>query len=252
MKSQLTPPRPVTGEPSRDQTEAIWGVLAAVLGWAPGGAGTAPEALEQLGRELGLAPPAHPHTVGVEALKPDALARALRLLSAGSGTLRRFTLACALEAALASGTLTLAQHLVLRTVAEGLGLRVTALAVRFRDRTGAELPPLWDPGDPADWAGRDQGGPGPHGVWDDAQPEPRPGPRSFPAEEEGRIARIKALALLGLEEGASPEDIRRAFHRISKVHHPDHYLSLGVEAGRDATETFRRIKAAHDFLLAAP
>jgi DnaJ like chaperone protein len=70
--------------------------------------------------------------------------------------------------------------------------------------------------------------------------------------DELRIARIKALALLGLDEGATEEAIRQAFRRVSKIHHPDHFQTLGEEATLEATRTFLRIKEAHDFLLRPP
>lgn len=247
MKSQLTPPLPSAGEPTRAQVAAIWQVLAGVMAWAPEGHGSFPENRDAWRRQRALtdllgAPPDGPLPGTAE-----DLARALESLRTGPPTVRRLTLHVALEAALLPGTLALTQNLVLRTVCEGLGLGVPALVTLFRDRTGAQLPSLWDPSRPQAWAGRERGGPGPRGVWDDAQPQVQPPtPR---AEGDERIARIKALALLGLDEGASREDIRKAFHRISKVHHPDHYLAQGAEAGREATEIFRRIKAAHDFLL---
>lgn len=59
------------------------------------------------------------------------------------------------------------------------------------------------------------------------------------------------MALLGLDEGAPKEEIRRAFLRISKVHHPDHYAAHGAEAAHEAELVFRRIKEAYDFLMKA-
>jgi DnaJ like chaperone protein len=60
--------------------------------------------------------------------------------------------------------------------------------------------------------------------------------------------RVHALATLGLEEGASSEEIVRAYRRLVKVHHPDRFESLGAEAVRAATQTFQRIQAAYEFL----
>jgi curved DNA-binding protein CbpA len=48
------------------------------------------------------------------------------------------------------------------------------------------------------------------------------------------------LQLLGLEVGASPQAIKRAYWRLAKTHHPD----LGGDA-----EAFRRIDAAYRLLM---
>ena len=50
----------------------------------------------------------------------------------------------------------------------------------------------------------------------------------------------EALRLLGLEPGASPQTIKRAFRRLAKAHHPD----LGGDA-----EAFHRLDAAYRLLL---
>jgi hypothetical protein len=52
--------------------------------------------------------------------------------------------------------------------------------------------------------------------------------------------RSQALALLGLEPGASPAAIKRAYRRLAKAHHPD----LGGDA-----EAFRRLDDAYRSLL---
>lgn len=51
----------------------------------------------------------------------------------------------------------------------------------------------------------------------------------------------QALALLGLEEGASPQAIKRAYRRLAKTHHPD----LGGDP-----QAFHRLEAAYRLLLA--
>ncbi len=52
--------------------------------------------------------------------------------------------------------------------------------------------------------------------------------------------RHEALRLLGLENGASPQAIKRAYWRLAKTHHPD----LGGDA-----EAFRRLDAAYRLLV---
>lgn len=181
----------------------------------------------------------------------DALEAALHILKTGDAALREWTLKAALDLALGSGTLPLAQNLALRMVAETLGLPTTRLPALFRSRTGAELPELWDPSDPGAWKVRDARRQQAHSGtdWDDAGPYPSPPGPKQPGPDNPRIARIKALALLGLEEGVPQEEIKKAYRRISQVHHPDHYAGLGPEAMDEATRSFQRIKAAYDFLM---
>ena len=59
--------------------------------------------------------------------------------------------------------------------------------------------------------------------------------------ERTRDSREEALAVLGLERGASRDAVKAAHRRLVKRHHPD----LGGEA-----EAFRRIDAAYRLLIA--
>ena len=63
--------------------------------------------------------------------------------------------------------------------------------------------------------------------------------------------RLHDLGLLGLDEGATKEEIRKAYVRLVKIHHPDKYQILGEEAMREAGESFSRIKAAYERLTNA-
>ena len=68
----------------------------------------------------------------------------------------------------------------------------------------------------------------------------RQGSRPEPAVP-GPDTHRHALALLGLEAGATPPAIKRAYRRLAKAHHPD----LGGDA-----EAFRRLEAAYRLLIA--
>ncbi|HEX9082026.1 MAG TPA: J domain-containing protein [Holophagaceae bacterium] len=176
-----------------------------------------------------------------------AFSRALVHLRSASRSVRVLALQGALDMALGRGTLPLAQNLALRTVVDALDLEPDDLERLFQARTGVPLPPPWDPSLPEAWLGREGAGPG--GTWDDGGPHPEPAPAP---PRDDRIERIKALAMLGLEEGATPAEVKQAFLRISRVHHPDHYVSLGPEAAREADQAYRRIKGAFEFLLKDP
>ena len=64
--------------------------------------------------------------------------------------------------------------------------------------------------------------------------------RASSRQASPRDRRAQALALLGLESGASAAAIKRAYRRLAKAHHPD----LGGDA-----EAFRRLDAAYRSLL---
>jgi hypothetical protein len=66
------------------------------------------------------------------------------------------------------------------------------------------------------------------------------GSKHRPGGHPGGDPRREALDLLGLESGASPQAIKRAYWRLAKTHHPD----LGGDA-----EAFRRIDAAYRLLV---
>ena len=73
--------------------------------------------------------------------------------------------------------------------------------------------------------------------------------RSGPSPAPDRTA--EAFSVLGLEPGANPAQIKQAWRRLSKEHHPDRVTHLGEEFRRVAEERMRRINAAYDTLKAA-
>lgn len=253
----MTPGNPSSTEAIRGLTpvmgRALGSLLAAMTVWEPLSTHQAQDRFQAITGALGLAPFLEGSPVRVPPESGiNSLEAALRTLKTGDAPLREWALSAALDLALYSGTLPLAQNLALRMVAEAMGLPVGSLPRLFRSKTGVELPEVWDPSDPVAWRirnARRQKVPGGATDWDDAGPYPIPlGPKKTGADNP-RIARIKALALLGLEEGAPQEEIKKAYRRISQVHHPDHYAGLGPEAMTEATQSFQRIKAAYDFLL---
>jgi hypothetical protein len=67
-----------------------------------------------------------------------------------------------------------------------------------------------------------------------------PGPGAPSGTSSGAMTRGEALAVLGLKEGASAEEIRAAHRRLMQGHHPD--------KGGNA-ETAQRLNRARDVLL---
>lgn len=61
----------------------------------------------------------------------------------------------------------------------------------------------------------------------------------------GQSAARQALAALELDEDATKDDVKRAYRRLAKLHHPD------INPGdKQAAQRFHEIRAAYDFLMA--
>jgi DnaJ-domain-containing protein 1 len=65
------------------------------------------------------------------------------------------------------------------------------------------------------------------------------------------LTRERALEVLGLDERASPADVRRRHRELVKKYHPDRHSHLGEVAAREASERFRAIQAAYELLAAS-
>lgn len=223
--------------------------MAAMTRWDPMDPTTAEARFRHGAERLALreqlgAPPAIP---GLPC-DVEHFARALDDLRTAPWASRKLALQCALEVALDTEALSLPQHLAMRTAVEALAMEPGFLEQIFKERTGGFLPPPWDPSRPEAWPHGD-----PHGTSGHRSGGGSPPSMSKqPHVDDPRIARIKALAMLGLDEEATEDEIRQAFRRVSKVHHPDHFQPLGEEATQAATQAFRRIKEAYDFLLRSP
>jgi DnaJ like chaperone protein len=81
--------------------------------------------------------------------------------------------------------------------------------------------------------------------WQQGYGQSRPGPGPSPNRT------TDALATLGLERGATAEQIKQAWRKLSKEHHPDRVTHLGEEFRRVAEERMRKINAAYDTLKEA-
>ncbi|MFQ5351798.1 MAG: DnaJ family molecular chaperone, partial [Candidatus Binatia bacterium] len=71
-------------------------------------------------------------------------------------------------------------------------------------------------------------------------------------EQAAAASRIDdALAMLGLQRGASPEDIKRAWRKLSMENHPDRAAHLGEEFRKLAGERMSQINKAYEALKEA-
>ncbi len=139
--------------------------------------------------------------------------------------------------AVADGYLTVSENHILRFLADLVGLTTDQLKRVFVEVTSKPLPEPSDPSTAEWWAAREQ-----------RQNNEEANRSRAPHSSKGSGERIRALAILGLEEEASLEEIKRAYRRLAQIHHPDRFVSLGKEAVATASFTFQRIKEAYDYL----
>lgn len=57
-----------------------------------------------------------------------------------------------------------------------------------------------------------------------------------------------AYTILGVPEDASPEEIKKAYRKLVKLHHPDNFATGTESQQRMATEEFRKIQEAYESL----
>jgi len=156
-----------------------------------------------------------------------------------------------LAMAMVDGVFSIGENHVVRFLGDVMGLSRTQFRQSFREVTGREPP---DPGDlsSADW-------------WRQREEQARERRRSDEphsgaggnAGSRGRASassgtsgrRSQALAALGLEATATREEIKAAYRRLAKVHHPDRFEGLSEEVVAAAALSFRRIREAYEYLV---
>ncbi len=136
-----------------------------------------------------------------------------------------------------------AENYILRFIADLLNVDRRRLNELFIETTGREIPEPSDPSIASFWrakadARRRANGDGDEGAGQSSRARPTRDHRAR-----------NSYAVLGLEYGASLEDVKRAYRRMAQVHHPDKYASLGKEAVAAATSTFQRIQEAYQYLV---
>jgi len=64
----------------------------------------------------------------------------------------------------------------------------------------------------------------------------------------GAPDRVVCLGMLGLEPGASGDDVSTAYRRLAKLHHPDRWASADPAVQQQHAEAMMRINAAYHAL----
>jgi len=164
---------------------------------------------------------------------------ALHRLRQGSPEQQQAALTLCVGMSIVDGKLSCGEAAILRFIQECLAIPGNALATIFREATGVDLPPVGDPSQPEYFnpkasepdSGQDQGKSAP------------PPPRS-----QSKL-RSDSLLILGLGDNASAEEIRSAYLRLAKIHHPDKFAAMGPEMQQAATVIFAKIQSAFNYLM---
>ena len=148
----------------------------------------------------------------------------------------------AIGMAIADGYLLPEENHILRFLSDLLGVSRSSFNALFVEMTGKELPNPSDPSKASFWKTRDGSQ---RRKQSDSSSESTRASSPPPPDQKA----VHSYAVLGLEWGATLEDVKRAYRRLAQVHHPDRFSSLGEESVAAATSTFQRIKEAYDYLV---
>ena len=154
---------------------------------------------------------------------------------------------------LADGVLSVPEHHLLRLFTDVLGCSKSDLDAIFAELVGTATPTLGDPSAEQWWIEREARS---RGRTAQGQAGGRPKEESHSRNgsgsgkpDPGMFDRLIDLATLGLPDGATDTQVRAAYVRLAKVHHPDRFAHLGRDAVADAEDSFSRIRAAYERLV---
>ena len=148
--------------------------------------------------------------------------------------------------ALRDGMITTPELHILRLFSDILGIPEIQLNQLFRKITGEAIPFPSDLSWIEWWQQRERN----RQTNKERRAKQSTGHRDYHTVYASKIAttRNQYLAILGLEEEATADDIKKSYRKLAKIHHPDKYHRLGTQAVEIATNTFKRIHEAYEQL----
>ena len=144
----------------------------------------------------------------------------------------------ALSMAMADSVFSVGENHVIRFISDALGLTRTQYEASFQTVTG-RIPT--EPGDLSSaqwWQERDR-------IRDEQKEQDRQNTATSSIDRQ----QAESLKMLFLEPTATMKEIKSAFRRLAKTHHPDRFEGLGNDVVETASISFRRIREAYEYLI---
>jgi len=148
-------------------------------------------------------------------------------------------LSLAIGVSIADNRLAISENHVLRFLADVMNYSPVKFNALYKNMTGSSFP---DPGDPSSiqwWKSKST----------NKNKQYRESNKSESKKNKTFISKVEAHVILGVQQNASVDDIKRAYKRLVQSHHPDRFSSLGPEAEEAAHQMFIRIQSAYKVLM---
>lgn len=226
-----------------DSENQLGTAILLVLAWIAASDGTIDEKEAKQLSEISVA---SKHGQSIEPLLRIARNRDIKALQLASeiislhfqGEKARLFLEMAIGMSIADGYLLPTENYILRFLADLLSVNSSGLNSIFIGITDRSIPDPSDVSSADYWRAKGQSS-------DDSN-QGSSGKRDRQTQA-GLLG--QAYSVLGLEYGASIEEIKNAYRRLAQVNHPDRFVSLGEESLAAATATFKRINEAYKYLV---
>lgn len=138
------------------------------------------------------------------------------------------------------GFLTFAEQEFLLFMVDLFAIPRSRFEAMYLEVAGGRFPPIGDPSSVVWWEGKEKK----RHFQERAAQDEASRSRGYRAIK----GKLHALGILGLDEDATQDDIRKAYLRLVKVHHPDKYQHLGEEDFKEAEKAFALIQQAYEYL----
>ncbi len=149
----------------------------------------------------------------------------------------------AIGVAVSDGRLAIPENHILRLLSDSLLDSQSEFEELYSELTGNQFPKAGDPSSKQWWDSKSSGS---SRSKDGSYSERGYSNRASRASDE--FSRSEALKVLGLAEGASSEEIKKAYRKLTSLHHPDKFHLLGDEAVQAANIIYRKILEAYEVL----
>lgn len=156
-----------------------------------------------------------------------------------------------LAMAMVDGVFSVGENHIVRFLADALGIDRQQFVQSFQSVTGRMPQSPSDVSSASWWLERDRqrAEKFERERRDREQKEKQSKQRSSSPPPKDAPRRVEALEHLGLGLGATREEIKEAYKRLAKIHHPDRFDGLSVEIIEAANLSFRRIREAYEYLM---